>query len=128
IREDTLDYIFADDALALPFIAAFWDAEGTVRKQGNYFHIYLYNTNFRLIERIREFLGARKITSSILSRRTRDRSAVLKGHLVVSRKMLYRISVPKSSLLQWVQLIGKGMHHSKKSAAVKEIMKLHGGN
>jgi intein-encoded DNA endonuclease-like protein len=128
IREDTLDYIFADNELARHFIAAFWDAEGTVRKQGNYFHIYLYNTNFSILARICEFLQCHKIQFSIHERKARDEAGIIRGRVVHSRKMIRRVSVPKSSCLSWAKLIGTKMQHSKKGKTVEEILKTHGGH
>ncbi|HSU72835.1 MAG TPA: LAGLIDADG family homing endonuclease [Candidatus Binatia bacterium] len=128
VREDTLDYIFADDALAQQFIAAFWDAEGTVRKQGNYFHLYLYNTNFALMDRIAQFLARNNIQFSFHDRKTRDVDAILGGRIVRSKKILRRLSVPKASTIDWVKLIGVRMKHSKKQKTVQEILKISGGD
>ncbi|VVB81279.1 LAGLIDADG-like domain protein [uncultured archaeon] len=127
VREDTLDYIFADECLARQFIAAFWDAEGTVRKQDKYFHLYLYNSNHDIIQRISKFLKANGIELSISERKTRDKDFVLNGRLVKSKKTMQRISIPKSAALRWVELIGTRLLHSKKRNTVNEILKVYGG-
>ena len=59
VNNETMDFIFSDDLLAQKFLAGFWDAEGSVLKQDNYFHIYLYNSNKDLIERIQNYLELR---------------------------------------------------------------------
>ena len=56
IRYDTIKFILSEEELAKRFLAGFWDAEGTVRQEGNYFHIYLYNTNEKLMNHIKESL------------------------------------------------------------------------
>ncbi len=127
IRQDTLDYIFSNDKLAKSFIAAFWDAEGTVRRQGNYFHIYLYNTNKILIDRIGIYLVDKTIKYSIHSRKSRDKNGIINGKKIVSRKILHRISIPKSSIQKWIGVIGNNLLHSKKSEVIKEIKQVYGG-
>ncbi|MEM4263977.1 MAG: LAGLIDADG family homing endonuclease, partial [Candidatus Woesearchaeota archaeon] len=126
IRKDTLDYIFTNTKLAKQFIAAFWDAEGTVRKQNNYFHIYLYNSNYNIMGRICDFLKLNKIQFSILERKTRDKNIYLNGRLVKSKKTMQRISVLKSSQLRWAKLIGIHLLHSKKRETVNKLIKLGG--
>jgi hypothetical protein len=121
-NEATLDYIFKHEKLAKEFIAAFWDAEGTVRKQGNYYHIYLCNTNKRLMERISDFLNRNNIKFSTLERPTRDNPYLLNGRVIKSTKTLLRINIHKQSWGVWVKLIGTHMHHSKKRDAVMEVM------
>lgn len=127
IRKDTIDYIFNKDELARKFIAAFWDAEGTTRKQGNYYHLYLYNSNGYLINKICKFLKFREIEYSIHSRKTRDKNGFINGREVKSQKILHRICIPKSHFLCWVSEIGLNLNHSKKREIVNEILKLYGG-
>lgn len=127
IREDTIEYIFSNDELAKKFMAAFWDAEGTVRRQGNYYHIYLYNTNKYLMDKIGDFLTRKNIKFSIHTRKTRDKEYLLGGHLVKSKKILLRISIPKVSLLNWINTIGIYLNHSKKREVVDEMLKVYGG-
>ena len=127
IRKDTIDYIFSKDELAKKFIAAFWDAEGTGRKQGNYYHLYLYNSNEYLINKICNFLKFKGIKYSIHTRKTRDKNSFINGHEVKSKKILYRICIPKSCFLSWVSEIGLNLNHSKKRGIVNEMLKLYGG-
>jgi hypothetical protein len=128
IRKDTIKYIFKNDNLAKQFIAAFWDAEGSVLKQRNYCHLYVYNSNKYLIDKICEYLQSKRINYSIHSRKTRSKLAILGGRLVVSRKDLHRISVHKCSLKRWVDSIGINLNHTTKSKMVCEIVNLVGGN
>ncbi len=121
-REDTIDYILGDDDLACQFIAAFWDAEGTVRKQYNSVHLYLYNTNKQLLEKIGEYLTQKGIEFSWYTRFDKNRVNFYKGRQIHTRKRIYRIALPKSSMLTWVNMIGIHMKHSKKSALVSEIL------
>ncbi len=122
LDEKTIDYIFKRKNLAKKFIAAFWDAEGSVRRQNSYFHIYLYNTNEYLINKIAVFLKSNGINYSILSRNDFKRNYTLKGRQIISRKILHRISIPKSSSLIWAKEIGLQMAHSKKKQVVREIL------
>lgn len=124
IREDTLDHIFNDEELAKKFIAAFWDAEGTVRAQGNYYHIYLYNSNVLLLDKVKEFLTSKNISfSTLINDHDLNRVYFIKGRRVISRKLVHRISVPKSSYGLWINYVGNHMLHSKKSAVVNEMSK-----
>lgn len=124
IRQDTLDYIFNDEELAKKFIAAFWDAEGTVRSQGNYYHVYLYNSNTLLLDKVKEFLTSKNISfSTLINNHDLNRVYFLKGRRVISRKLVHRISVPKNSRDLWIKEIGSHMLHSKKSAVVNEMHK-----
>lgn len=124
IREDTLAYIFNDDELAKKFVAAFWDAEGTVRRQGNFYHIYLYNSNEFILSKIKDFLTSRNIAFSTLNGKINSsRVYFLNGRRIISRKPVHRISIPKSSRHLWISEIGSHMLHSKKSAVVNEMSK-----
>ena len=127
IREDTLNYIFSNDELARQFIAAFWDAEGTVRKQYNYYHIYLYNSNEYLISKVCGFLNNKKIKFSIHKRPTRDKESFILDHLVKSKKILVRINIHKPSWTKWTNEIGLLMNHTKKKEVINQILKLFGG-
>lgn len=127
IREDTIEYIFTNKELAKMFVAAFWDAEGTARKQGNYYHLYLYNTNRYLIDTICNFLTERGINFSIHSRKSRDKPAYNGSRIIHSKKILHRIAIPKSSYKIWLNEIGRYLNHSKKRKIVNEMLKLYGG-
>ncbi len=127
IRKDTIDYIFKSRDLAKKFIAAFWDAEGSVLRHNNYFHIYLYNSHDYIINKICAFFKLNNIKFSVLERKTRDKDCILNNRLVKSNKMLKRISIPKSSSLAWVKLIGINLLHSKKRDIINEILDIYGG-
>jgi|SRR5271157_58144 len=122
IDKETINFIFKNKKLARKFTAAFWDAEGTVRKQGNSYHIYLYNTNKYLLDKICGFLRDQKIEYSLLSRDDTGRNYKLNGRPVRATKILHRISIPTKSRLVWAKEIGVHMFHSKKSHSVKELM------
>ncbi|MBI2663643.1 hypothetical protein HYX15_03895 [Candidatus Woesearchaeota archaeon] len=128
LRKDTIEFIFSNDELAKNFIAAFWDAEGTVRKQYNFIHIYLYNSDDYLINKVCKFLEFKDITFSILKNKTRNRKYILNGRQVISRKILKRISIPKSSRLKWIKEIGINLNHTTKKEAIEDILKFSGGN
>lgn len=131
IREDTLDYIFNNDKLAKNFVAAFWDAEGSVRVRNdakNGYYVYLYNSNSLLLDKICDFLKSKGIKFSILNLKHRTTAYFINGRLVTPRKLLQRISIPKSSSLKWVEEIGKYLNHTKKKQAVNEIIKKFGGS
>lgn len=127
IKKETIDYIFNERELARHFIAAFWDAEGSVRKQGNYNHVYLYNCNEYLINKICSFLNLNDIKFSIHKRPSRDKFGILNGREIKSKKTLIRISIPKVSVLKWADEIGKHMNHSKKREVVNQILNSFGG-
>ena len=127
IRKDTIDYIFNNINLAKNFIAAFWDAEGSVLKQNNYFHIYLYNSNNYIITKICQFFKLNNIKFSILERKTRDKDCIFNNRIVKSNKMIKRISIPKVSSLAWVKLIGINLLHSKKRDIINKILNIYGG-
>lgn len=127
VRKDTIEYIFSNDELTRKFLAAFWDAEGTVRRQGNYFHIYLYNTDKYLMDTIGGFLTRKDIKFSVHSRKTRDKETILDGHIIKSKKILFRISIPKSSVGKWINEIGIYLNHSKKREIVNEMLNVYGG-
>mgnify|MGYP001568437264 FL=1 len=123
IREDTIKYIFADEKLAVMFIAAFWDAEGSVLRQRSYFHVYLYNSNLNLLKLIGSFLHSKKLDYSILKlNNSRNRVYFLNGRQVKSKKTLYRLGIPKRSVLSWARQFGVNLKHSKKQGMVKEIL------
>lgn len=128
IRQDTLDYIFNNEELTRRFIAAFWDAEGSVLRQikGNsrYYHIYLYNSNKYLIGKICSFLNSKNIKFSIHERMIRNKPNIFQGHVIKSTKGLARINIHKISWATWLDTIGLLMHHSKKRRMVGEIMSI----
>jgi len=129
IREDTINYIFNNNILARNFIAAFWDAEGSVNLgKHNYYHIYLYNSNSYLLGKIYNFLKSKNIKFSISNLKSRTNLYLLNGMVVTPKKMVQRISIPKSSCLVWVNEIGKYMNHTKKKQVINEIIKCCGGN
>ncbi len=127
IREDTLDYILSDNVLANIFIAAFWDAEGTVRRQGKYYHLYLYNTNLTLLNKIGQYLQSIGIAYSVHTRFDDDRNYRYPGRKVVSTKPIHRFCVPKDSFTQWIDNIGIHMKHTKKRAVIREMINQYGG-
>lgn len=128
IRKDTLDYIFNNNELAQQFIAAFWDAEGTARQQGNYYHIYLYNSNSFLLDRICNFLKSKNVKFSILNEKSRNEPYFLNNRQIFPRKLVQRISIPKISRINWIKEIGIHMNHIQKKKVVEKIIKSHGGN
>lgn len=121
IVEDVLEYILSDNDLAPKFLAGLWDAEGSVLKQGDYTHVYLYNSNKELLERISEYLESKEIKNSIIKVKKREQPYYLRGRPVIARKQIYRLGVPKSHLVKWRGLIGLHLKHSKKSVVVCEI-------
>ncbi|HLC92825.1 MAG TPA: LAGLIDADG family homing endonuclease [archaeon] len=123
ISEDTLDYIFSEEGLAPRFLAGLWDAEGSVLRQGNYIHVYLYNADKRLLDRISEYLNFKGIKNSIIEIKKRVEPYCLGGRPVIARKQIYRLGVPKSHIGKWAELIGLHLKHSKKSTVVLEIEK-----
>ncbi|MDO8647450.1 MAG: LAGLIDADG family homing endonuclease [Candidatus Diapherotrites archaeon] len=123
IRQDTIDYILTNDKLARQFLAGLWDAEGSVLKQGKYFHIYLYNSDKNLIDNISEFLNSVGIENSIIPMKKRNKEYNLNGRIIVPRKTVYRLGIPKKHFKQWGELIGLHLKHSKKAIMVKEILK-----
>jgi len=122
IRKDTIEHIFNNEKLAKKFIAAFWDAEGSVLKHKNRFFVYLYNSDKWLVDKIRDFLKLKKIESSILSIDGRKRIYSYNGRPVISKKIIYRLSIPKKFRNKWIELIGINLLHSKKSKNVIEIL------
>ncbi|MBS3152559.1 hypothetical protein J4230_04070 [Candidatus Woesearchaeota archaeon] len=129
IREDTLDYIFSNDELARNFIAAFWDAEGSVlyQREKKYYNLYLYNSNKFILNKIKEFLFKKEIKFSTHSRKTRDKNCILNNHIVQSKKILHRINIHKASWPIWINEIGLYMNHSKKKEMIKAIKIYLGG-
>lgn len=128
IRKDTMDYIFNNDLLARQFIAAFWDAEGSVLRQIKsnvlYYHIYLYNSNRYLIDKVCSFLKSKNIKLSLHERMTRDKPYTFQGRIIKSTKGLTRVNIHKASWAVWVDAIGLMMRHSKKRKIVDEIMSI----
>lgn len=122
IRKDTIEYILKNDSLAKKFIAAFWDAEGSVLRQKNYFHINLNNSNKYLLDEIMHFLKNHNIDCTIIEIKARERTYFLKGREVVAKKKLYRLNVLKKSFILWANEIGLHLLHSKKSKMVNEIL------
>ena len=128
IRNDTLDYIFNDEKLAKQFIAAFWDAEGSVlHSKYNYYYIYLYNSNNIILKKVGEFFRSKNIKFSIINLKSRKEKYFLKDRQVNPRKTLQRITIPRSSFLTWAKEIGIHLNHSKKREVVKEILNYYGG-
>lgn len=129
IRYDTLDYIFKNDDLARRFIAGFWDAEGTVRKQNkyNYYNIYVYNSKEYLLKRIEEFFTKKGIKCSKLSKEPPKGIRYIRGRRIYSKKIVHRLSVPKGSAKKWINEIGVNMLHSKKSETVKQMTQTNYG-
>lgn len=122
LNKETIDYIFKRDKLARKFVAAFWDAEGSVRRESKYFYIYLYNSNTYLLYKVEEFLAKKKIDYSTRFTFEPGREYYLKGRKVKSKKKIYRISIPKSSIKKWRKEIGVHMVHTKKKKVVDEIL------
>lgn len=122
-RYDTIDYILSKPELANQFIAAFWDAEGSVQyKEKHGFHIYLYNTNLKLLEKIENYLNSITIICSKLKIDGRNRQYTYNGRAIIAKKILYRLYVPKSCRYIWAKEIGTKMLHSKKSKIIKQIL------
>jgi hypothetical protein len=127
IRKDTIDYILKKGELAKKFIAAFWDAEGSVLKQKKYFHVYLYNSNKYLLETIGSFLKSNGIDYSIINIKAHpERNYSYMGRKIISRKNMHRLGIPKKSLNKWADKIGIHLIHSKKNKMVEEILSLKG--
>ena len=104
--------------------SGFWDAEGSVRKQDNYFHVYLYNSDIKLLETMGGFLNTRKIDYSKLQIDGSKRGVYnIRGRPIRAKKIIHRLSIPKSSLLKWAKEIGIHMFHSKKKKVVEEIFR-----
>ena len=126
IRQDTLDYIFEDAELAKKFIAAFWDAEGSIGKRKNlknYFDVILYNTNTNILSQIRSFLKDNDIDTSLKHFTETRGSYFIGGRKVSAKKKVFRIRVLQGSFENWINLVGVRMLHSKKSAVVNEMLK-----
>lgn len=124
IRKDTIDFIFNREKLAKKFIAGFWDAEGSVwytSMKPNYYHIYLFNSNKYLLEKIKEFLRSKGIDFSLLNKNPIDRK-MKDGRIIKSKKIVERVSIPKSSSIKWAMEIGVHMNHSNKSNNVKKLL------
>lgn len=122
VNEDTLNFIFSDNLLAQKFLAGFWDAEGSVLKQAKYFHLYLYNSNKILMDRIKNYLDSLGFDCSILEIKKRQNIYYLDGRPIITKKIIYRLSVKKKDMKKWVNMIGIYLMHSKKSAVIKEIL------
>src|SRR3989344_63208 len=125
LRYDTLEYIFKNTELARKFIAGFWDAEGTVRAQGNYYHLYVYNSNEHLLDRITRFLEKKGIKCSKLSKEPAKGIRYLDGHRIISKKIVHRLSVSKNYAKKWIEEIGVHMFHAKKSNIVKQMIQMN---
>ncbi len=121
IAEDILEYILSHNGLASRFLAGLWDAEGSVLEQANYIHVYLYNSNKELLEKISKYLEGNGIKNSMIKVKKRTQPYYINGRQVIARKQIYRLGVPKSHLKQWRELIGVHLKHSKKSAVVFKI-------
>ena len=102
-------------------LAGFWDAEGSVLKQRSYFHVYLYNSNKDLLDKISKYLEGNSIKNSIIKVKMRAKTYYYNGRPIVAKKQIYRLGVPKSHIKNWKELIGLHLKHSKKSAVVLEI-------
>ena len=129
VRQDTLNYIFNNEKLARKFIAAFWDAEGTVlyQKEKKYYNLYLYNSNEKILEKIKDFLEKKEIKFSVHSRKTRDKNYIINNRVVKSKKILHRINIHKSSWKTWLNEVGLYLNHSKKREMVNNIIRYFGG-
>ena len=123
IRFDTLEYVFKDNNLAGKFIAGFWDAEGTVRLQNKYYHLYLYNSKLPLLEMIKKYLVENGIKISTLINDQRGKSHYINGRLLTNKKIMYKLSVPKESAKKWIENIGINMLHSKKGEMIQQMIK-----
>ncbi|MFH1209316.1 MAG: LAGLIDADG family homing endonuclease [archaeon] len=126
IRKDTIDYIFRKDELANRFIAAFWDAEGTVIKRKNttkYFDIILSNSNEYILLKIVSYLKLKKISLSVRQNIDLRKNSIIKG-----KKKIFVVRIFKDSFQKWINLIGLNMYHSKKREIVKDIEIFYGGN
>lgn len=124
MRKDTVDYILQKDELAKKFIAAFWDAEGSVLKQKNYYHVYLWNSNKYLLDNIGLFLASKGIEHSIINiKQGPERNYSFNGRRIISRKKLFRSGIPKKAVQKWANEIGIHLLHTKKSKMVEEIFK-----
>lgn len=126
-RNDTIEYILKNENLAEKFVAGFWDAEGSVLKQKNYYHIYLYNSNKDLIEKIKQYLESIGIESTIIVIDKRGPKN-FNGRIFISKKVIYRLGIRKKSFSKWANQIGLHLLHSKKSVTVKNILQNTGGN
>lgn len=127
VRKDTINYIFSRDDLARRFIAAFWDAEGSVLLgKHNYYHIYLYNSDSYLLRKVCDFFDSKNIKFSLLNMKLRSNAYFLKGRPIIAKKIIQRIGIPKSSCLNWVKEIGIYLNHSKKREIVNEILNHRG--
>ncbi|MFH1587278.1 MAG: LAGLIDADG family homing endonuclease [Candidatus Diapherotrites archaeon] len=121
-REDTIMHILSEDLLAQNFLAGFWDAEGSVLKQKKYFHVYLYNSNKRLLDNISNYLNECGIKNSMLKMKKRSGAYYLNNRIIRAKKTVYRLGIPKKYLRKWVETIGLYLKHSKKSVVVKKIL------
>lgn len=124
IREDTLDYIFSNDELAGNFIAAFWDAEGSVLPRKYGYCVYLYNSNSFLLDRIYNYLKSNNIKFSILNLKQRTDIYFINDRRITPRKLIQRISIFKSSYTKWINQIGRYMNHTNKKKIINDIMKI----
>lgn len=129
LRKDTVDYIFSNEELAKMFTAGFWDAEGSVLQGKNkYYHIYLYNSNEYILNKICSFMSSKSIGFSALNMKSRENAYLLNNRKVVAKKLIKRLSIPKSSMLIWAKEVGIYLNHTKKSRVVKDILRIFGGN
>lgn len=129
IRKDTLNYIFNNNELAKKFIAALWDAEGSVlASEKSYYHICLYNSNKYILNKVENFLTSNNIKFSKVDLKPRVEDYFLNGRQIIPRKTVQRINIFKSSFSKWAKEIGVNLLHSKKSKTVEEILKSYGGN
>jgi len=122
MRKETINFILNNDNLAKHFLAALWDAEGSVLKQKNYFHVYFYNSNKDLIDMVSNYLDKKDIGHSVLKLNEKRKEYFVKGRLVRPKKQICRIGIPKSDLKKWVDEIGLYLLHSKKKKIVSEII------
>lgn len=125
IREDTVDYVLNDPECSKYFIAAFWDAEGSVAaKQIGICssNVVLYNSNKQLLEKIASALSGIGIETTIISYAYLDRKYILKGRPLHPRKVMHKLRVKEAFVLRWAQTIGSFMQHPKKQERVKAIL------
>ena len=123
VRKETAEFILKDNSLAQQFIAGLWDAEGSVLKQKNYYHVYLYNSNKYLIDLVGDYLKSKSIEFSVLKLKEKRKSFIIRGRTVTPKKQMYRLGISKSALASWTDEIGLYLLHSKKKQIVNDILK-----
>ena len=126
VCKGTIDYIFSKEELAKKFIAAFWDAEGSVLKRKNtknYHDVLLSNSDKYLLLKIKKFIEKNGIKTTIISCKENRKNHTLAGRPINSKKKMYKLRVSKFSFLDWIKLVGQYLKHSKKKGVVKQMEK-----